>query len=155
MIQNFQDLSSTSLELVDGGSNLEEVPLGQQFVRARGLDVIVAVDGGAIGAQTNFARYGFALPLGPLPPSQYSKRIFVRISGVSLLNAASRITTLLLSSHQPFPPLPGNASEFTTTGVNQRPTFFGCFPTQFPPEYPMIIYLPNSPPLHGVDPVTK
>ncbi|KAI0271146.1 phospholipase B [Russula aff. rugulosa BPL654] len=129
--QNFQDLSSTSLELIDGGSNLEDLPLGQQFVKARGLDVVVAVDGSSIGAKNNFA------------------------SGTSLLTTASRITNLLLNSHQPFPPLPGNATEFTTTGVNQRPTFFGCFPTQSPPEFPMVIYLPNSAPLDGADPVTK
>ncbi|KAF8499635.1 phospholipase B [Russula emetica] len=128
---NFQDLNSTWLELVDGGSNLEDVPLGQLFVRARGLDVVVAVDGSAIGAKTDFP------------------------SGISLLMTASRITTLLQSSHQSFPPLPGNTTDFTATGVNMRPTFFGCFPTQFPPEYPMVIYLPNSPPLHGADPVTN
>jgi hypothetical protein len=90
----------------------------------------------------------------PLPRSKL-KVDLVQFSGTSLLTAASRITNLLLSSHQPFPPLPGNASEFATTGVNQRPTFFGCFPTQFPPEYPMVIYLPNSPPLYGAHPVTK
>jgi hypothetical protein len=83
------------------------------------------------------------------------KADLVRVSGSSLLMTASRIDTLLESSHQPFPPLPGNATEFFTTGINQRPTFFGCFPAQFPPEYPMVIYLPNSPPLHGADPVTK
>jgi len=54
--QNFQDMSSTSLELIDGGSNLEDLPLGQQFVKARGLDVVVAVDGSSIGAKNNFAR---------------------------------------------------------------------------------------------------
>jgi lysophospholipase len=42
--QNFQDLESNWLELIDGSSNLENVPLGQLFVKARGLDVVVAVD---------------------------------------------------------------------------------------------------------------
>ncbi len=42
--QGFQDLNSTWLELIDGSSNGENVPLGQLFVRARGLDVVVAVD---------------------------------------------------------------------------------------------------------------
>ena len=37
-------MNSTWLNLIDGGSNHENVPLGQQFVRARGLDVVVAVD---------------------------------------------------------------------------------------------------------------
>jgi len=38
-------LNSTWLDLIDGGSNEEVIPLGQLFVRARGLDVVVAVDG--------------------------------------------------------------------------------------------------------------
>jgi lysophospholipase len=37
-------VNSTWLDLIDGGSNQEIVPLGQQFVRARGMDVVVAVD---------------------------------------------------------------------------------------------------------------
>jgi hypothetical protein len=40
-------------------------------------------------------------------------------------------------------------------GVRQRATFFGCDPTQTPPEYPLVIYLPNAPPITGDDPVTK
>jgi len=84
-------------------------------------------------------------------PQSKLRADLVWFSGSSLFMAATRIVTLLRS----FPPLPGNTTEFTTTGVNMRPTFFGCFPTQFPPEYPMVIYLPNSPPLRGADPVTK
>ena len=112
----------------------------------------------------------------PLMPPQISPRLFGQsealiwspfaiqlkadtvlawFSGSSLIKSASRMTTLLDTSHQPFPPLPGNADEFVSTGVNMRPTFFGCFPTQNPPEYPIVIYLPNSPPLNGGVPVTK
>ena len=69
--------------------------------------------------------------------------------------SASRITTLLQSSHQSFPPLPKNAAEFISTGANMRPTFFGCFPTQNPPEYPIVVYFPSSPPLNGDNPVAK
>ena len=76
-------------------------------------------------------------------------------SGSSPYQSAARITDFLESSHQPFPPLPGNTAAFISTGVNMRPTFFGCFPTQTPPEYPMVIYFPNSPPLNGDDPVSK
>jgi lysophospholipase len=38
-------VNSTWLELIDGSSNGENIPLGQQFVRARGMDVVIAVDG--------------------------------------------------------------------------------------------------------------
>jgi hypothetical protein len=44
---NFEDLNSEWLELIDGSSNGENVPLGQQFVRARGMDVVVAIDASA------------------------------------------------------------------------------------------------------------
>ena len=40
----FQDSSSQWLSLVDGGSNLEQIPLGTLFTKARMVDVIVAVD---------------------------------------------------------------------------------------------------------------
>ena len=53
------------------------------------------------------------------------------------------------------PPIPGNAALFVSTGVNMRPTFFGCEATQNQSEYPIIIYLPNSPPLDGSAPATK
>jgi len=39
--------------------------------------------------------------------------------------------------------------------VNLRPTFFGCDPTQTPPEFPLVIYFPNAPPVNGIDPVTN
>jgi len=40
---NFKDLNSKWLELIDGASNYENVPLGQYFVKARGMDVVVAI----------------------------------------------------------------------------------------------------------------
>ncbi|KZT22215.1 phospholipase B [Neolentinus lepideus HHB14362 ss-1] len=129
--QNFEDSASDWLELIDGSSNGENVPIGQLFVRARGLDVVVAVDSSADEA-TN---------LWP--------------NGSSIVKSASRISTLLLASHQLFPPIPMTPDDFISTGVNRRPTFFGCYPTQNPPEYPMLIYLPNSPPLNGDNPTTN
>jgi lysophospholipase len=42
-----QDAASRWLELIDGGSNLENVPMGPMLVKARGVDVLVAVDGSA------------------------------------------------------------------------------------------------------------
>jgi lysophospholipase len=37
-------VNSQWLELIDGGSNQENVPLGQLFVKARDVDVVVAID---------------------------------------------------------------------------------------------------------------
>jgi lysophospholipase len=125
----FQDSSSQWLSLVDGGSNLEQVPLGALFTKARAVDVVVAVD-----ASTDDS-------------NQWP-------NGTTLLTTSQRISSLLSPSHQAFPPIPSSAQEFLSTGVNQRPTFFGC-DTQVPAEYPLIIYIPNAPPLDGSPPASN
>jgi lysophospholipase len=108
------------------------VPLGAQFVKARALDVIVAVDGSADLATVNWP------------------------NGSSILKSAARMSNLLQTSHQPFPPLPPTPQDFVDQGINMRPTFFGCFPSnESVPEFPMVLYFPNSPPLDGSDPVAK
>ena len=146
---NFEDLNSKWLELIDGSSNHENVPLGQHFVKARGMDVVVAIDASS------------DIPSGWPKYASYTPFFTCRVdesfspSGSSPYLSAERITNLLQSSHQSFPPLPGNTAQFISTGLNMRPTFFGCFPTQTPPEYPMVIYFPNSPPLNGDNPVSK
>ncbi|KAF8135442.1 phospholipase B [Boletus edulis] len=126
----FQDSSSQWLSLVDGGSNREQVPLGALFTKARAVDVVVAVDASADDS------------------NQWP-------NGTTLVTTSQRISSLLSSSHQAFPPIPSSAQDFISTGVNQRPTFFGCNPTQFPAEYPLVIYIPNSPPFDGHPPASN
>ncbi|KAI0313887.1 phospholipase B [Amylostereum chailletii] len=126
----FQDSSSLYLSMVDGGENLENVPLGPMFVKARDMDFVVAVDGSFDTTDT-------------WP------------NGTSLLTTSERISTILTTSHQAFPPIPNSTADFVSTGVNRRPTFFGCDPTQNPPEWPLVLYLPNSPPINGSSPVTN
>ncbi|KAH7919355.1 phospholipase B [Leucogyrophana mollusca] len=127
----FGDAASEWLDLIDGGSNGENVPLGNLFVKARELDVVVAIDAGADNATNSWP------------------------NGTSPLTASERISSILSTSHQQFPPIPSSPADFISTGVNQRPTFFGCDPAQNPPEYPLVIYLPNSPPLDGDAPATN
>ncbi|KAI9569636.1 phospholipase B [Boletus coccyginus] len=126
----FQDASSQWLSLVDGGSNLEQIPLGALFTKERAVDVVVAVDASADDS------------------NQWP-------NGTTLLTTSHRVSSLLSSSHQAFPPIPSSAQDFVTTGVNQRPTFFGCNPSHIPAEYPLIIYIPNSPPLDGSAPASN
>ncbi|KAG2146011.1 phospholipase B [Suillus bovinus] len=126
----FQDSSADQLELLDGGSNYEKIPLSSLLVNARGLDVVVVIDGSA-------------------DDSNYWP------NGTSLLTTFERISSILSSSHQPMPPIPSTAAQFVSTGVNMRPTFFGCNLTQGQPAYPVIIYLPNAPPLDGSAPATN
>ncbi|SJL12245.1 uncharacterized protein ARMOST_15668 [Armillaria ostoyae] len=126
----FADTNSDWLELIDGGSNGEVVPFSPLLVKARGLDVIVGVDSSA-DDDNNW-------PSGDAP-----------------LFTANRTLKFLNDTHQQFPPIPSTSQEFVDAGANQRPTFFGCDPQQSPPEYPLVIYLPNSPPLTGDNPVTN
>ncbi|KAF8799374.1 phospholipase B [Phlegmacium glaucopus] len=125
----FQDGNSTWLELIDGSSEGENVPFGPLLVRARNVDVIVTLENSADDVN-NWP------------------------NGSSLVFTSLRQSTLLQTSHQPFPPIPSTPEEFVSTGVNSRPTFFGCDPPT-PKAYPLVIYLPNSPPITGDNPATN
>ncbi|KAI0048428.1 phospholipase B [Auriscalpium vulgare] len=126
----FQDSDHEFLPLIDGGLNGEDVPLGPMFLKARAMDFIVAVD-----ASQNTAD--------------------VWPNGTALITTSFRLSTILNSTHQQFPPIPASAGYFISTGTNRRPTFFGCEPTQNPPEWPLVLYLPNAPPLDGSVPVSN
>jgi lysophospholipase len=126
----FQDSNQTWLNLIDGASNGENVPYGPLFVRKRALDVIVTLEGSA-DTSDNFP------------------------NGTSPLFTNKRLSSLLTSSHQQFPPIPATQQDWLDTGVTLRTTFFGCDPQQRPAEYPLVIYMPNSPPFNGDDPHTK
>jgi len=126
----FQHSMNDTLPLIDGGLNQENIPLGPLMVKARGLDFIVAVDGSANDDN--------AWP-----------------NGKAIYATYNRTMTVINSTSQAFPPIPANRTDFITFGLNQRPTLFGCDPEQNPPEWPLILYLPNAPPVDGSDPVTN
>ncbi|KAI0313929.1 phospholipase B [Amylostereum chailletii] len=126
----YKDTDSEFLSLVDGGENLENVPIGPMFLRARNMDFIVAVDGS-------------------------NDTTAVWPNGTSLLMTSQRLASVLSSTHHSFPPIPGSADDFVSTGTSLRPTFFGCDPAQNPPEWPLVLYLPNAPPFNGSRPVTN
>ncbi|KAF5389496.1 hypothetical protein D9757_004325 [Collybiopsis confluens] len=126
----YDDTNSTWLSLIDGASNGENIPLGPLFVRERGLDVIVTLDGSADD------------------PNNWP-------NGTGMLFSAERASTILQASHQQFPPLPQNAQDFIDTGARERTTFFGCDPQRTPPEYPLVVYIPNMPPFNGDDPTAN
>ncbi|PFH47334.1 hypothetical protein AMATHDRAFT_67917 [Amanita thiersii Skay4041] len=129
--KNFHDRNSTLLELIDGSSNQENIPLAPLLVKVRGLDVIVILEGSADDPVNNWP------------------------NGTGLIFTARRQQLLLQASHQRLPPIPDSAQTFFETGINARPTFFGCDPVESPAEYPLVIYLPNAPPFNGSDPVTN
>ncbi|KIY62427.1 hypothetical protein CYLTODRAFT_361495 [Cylindrobasidium torrendii FP15055 ss-10] len=125
----FVDTDRDWLQLIDGGSNGENIPLNPMFVKSRGLDVIVAVD--------SSANTDDAWP-----------------NGESIIYSQNRTSNILKDTHRAFPPAPKTTAEFISTGTNMRPTFLGCDAVS-PSDYPLVIYLPNSPPLTGGDPVTN
>ena len=77
------------------------------------------------------------------------------LRGRSIFATRNRTQEVTAAVSQKFPPVPDNLSDIDRLGLNRRPTFFGCDPTQNPAEYPLIIYIPNAPPSDGSDPVTK
>ncbi|KAJ3823123.1 phospholipase B [Lentinula raphanica] len=126
----YEDTNSTWLSLIDGASNGENIPLGPLFVKARALDVIVTLDGSADD------------------PNNWP-------NGTGMLITQERLSSILEASHQQMPPLPQNAQAFIDTGARERATFFGCDPSQNPPEFPLVIYIPNMPPFNGDDPTAN
>jgi lysophospholipase len=96
----FSASSEAILQLTDGGLAGENIPLGSQLVKARGLEVILAIDGSADTDQ-NWA------------------------NGTSLFATQER-ARLLPPGTIDMPPLPADLNAFSQGGHQTRPTFFGC-----------------------------
>ncbi|KAI1414941.1 lysophospholipase catalytic domain-containing protein [Hypoxylon sp. FL1857] len=109
------------LTLVDGGMDLQNIPLHPLIQPVRGLDVIFAVDSSA-DTTTNF-------PNGTALRATYDR------SKTDIANGTA------------FPAVP-DAETFVNLGLNQRPTFFGCNTSEFSGAShipPLIVYVPNAP----------
>ncbi|CRK40403.1 hypothetical protein BN1708_008193, partial [Verticillium longisporum] len=114
---------SDQLSLVDGGMDLQNIPLHPLIQPSRAVDVIFAVDASADTA--------FNWPNGTALRATYDR------AGTAIGNG-----TL-------FPPVP-DAETFVNQRLNQRPTFFGCDADNFTLEAgqsvpPLIVYVPNAP----------
>jgi len=116
------------LTLVDGGLDLQNIPLQPVLQPARSVDVIFAVDSSA-DTPTNW-------PNGTALRATYDRSRSPIADGVT------------------FPPVPP-ALTFINKKLNQQPTFFGCSAANFsdggssssspPPPPPLVVYLPNAP----------
>jgi lysophospholipase len=108
------------LTLVDGGEDLQNIPLNPLTLPFRAVDVIFAVDSSA-DTDTHW-------PNGTALRATYDR------SQTPIANATS------------FPPVP-DVNTMINLGLNLRPTFFGCNASNFssasPP--PLIVYIPNAP----------
>ncbi|OTA68519.1 lysophospholipase catalytic domain-containing protein [Hypoxylon sp. EC38] len=115
--------ADVQLTLVDGGMDLQNIPLHPLIQPTRNLDVIFAVDSSA-DTSTNF-------PNGTALRATYDR------SRTDIANGTA------------FPAVP-SAETFINLGLNQRPTFFGCNTSEFSSSTsrhvpPLIVYVPNAP----------
>ena len=119
---NFQ-----TLDLVDGGEDLQNVPFHPLLWSLRAVDVILAVDSSA-DTTTHWP------------------------NGTSLVATYKRSISSFVSDSETdrFPTIP-SINTIVNLGLNARPTFFGCNPSDFPNTTssttpgPLIVYLPNAP----------
>ena len=119
--------SHKRLTLVDGGEDLQNIPLNPVIQPVRQVDVIFAVDSSADTIEAD-------------DPSQNWP------NGTALVATYQRANTPIMNSTS-FPYIPGQDT-FVALGLNNRPTFFGCDSknvTKGNNIPPLIVYLPNSP----------
>ncbi|KAI0021191.1 lysophospholipase [Xylariomycetidae sp. FL0641] len=113
--------NSTQLSLVDGGEDLQNIPLHPLIQPERAVDVIFAVDSSA-DTDTNW-------------PNATALRASYDRSKNDIANGTA------------FPKVP-SAETFINLGLNQKPVFFGCDTSEFEDAQhipPLIVYLPNAP----------
>lgn len=114
-----------ALSLVDGGEDLENIPLHPLIQPFRHIDVIFAVDS---SADTN--NYW---PNGTSLVATYERSLNgTSASGGNLANGTS------------FPAIP-DTNTFVNLGLNTRPTFFGCNSSNTSSPTPLIVYIANAP----------
>ena len=115
-----RNAQSGRLSLVDGGEDLQNIPLHPLIQPNRNVDVIFAVDSSA--DTDNYWPNGTSLV------ATYERNL--NSSGIG--NGTS------------FPSIP-DTNSFVNLGLNSRPTFFGCNSSNTSSITPLVVYLPNSP----------
>ncbi|KZF26182.1 lysophospholipase Plb1 [Xylona heveae TC161] len=112
--------NATTLTLVDGGEDLQNIPLQPLIQPERSLDVIFAVDSSA--DTTTYWPNGTSLV------ATYQRSL----NGTGIGNGTA------------FPYIP-DQNTFVNLGLNTRPTFFGCNTSNMTGPGPLIVYLANYP----------
>lgn len=119
--------SHERLTLVDGGEDLQNIPLNPVIQPTRHVDVIFAVDSSADTVEAD-------------DPSQNWP------NGTAMVATYQRANTPIMNRTS-FPYIPGQDT-FVALGLNNRPAFFGCNSsnvTEGDNIPPLVVYLPNSP----------
>ena len=120
--QTSKNAQQSSLTLVDGGEDNENIPLHPLIQPFRNVDVIFAVDSSA--DTDNYWPNGSAIV------ATYERS--VGNSSGNLANGTS------------FPAVP-DTNTFVNLGLNTHPTFFGCNSSNTSTTTPLIVYIPNYP----------
>ena len=115
-----ESAQSTTLTLVDGGLDLQNIPLHPLIQPFRDVDIIFAIDS---SADTNYN-----WPNGTALVATYERS----------LNSTG------IANGTVFPSIP-DQNTFVNLGLNTRPTFFGCDSSNLTKASPLIVYIPNSP----------
>ncbi|KAF4981040.1 hypothetical protein FZEAL_3092 [Fusarium zealandicum] len=115
--------NQTQLSLVDGGEDLQNIPLHPLIQPVRGVDIIFAIDSSA-DTDNNWP------------------------NGTALRATYDRVGTDIANGTL-FPAIP-SAETFINGGYNKRPTLFGCDADNFTLSEgqsvpPLIFYIPNAP----------
>jgi lysophospholipase len=119
--------SHERLTLVDGGEDLQNIPLNPVIQPMRHVDVVFAVDSSADTVEAD-------------DPSKNWP------NGTALVATYERATSPIMNSTS-FPYIPGQDT-FVALGLNNRPTFFGCDSknvTKGNNIPPIVVYIPNAP----------
>ncbi|KFX99454.1 hypothetical protein O988_03848 [Pseudogymnoascus sp. VKM F-3808] len=114
-----RDAEVTQLSLVDGGEDLQNIPLHPLIQPVRAVDVIFAVDS---SADTEF--------FWP--------------NGTALVATYERSLNTTIGNGTSFPAVP-DVNTFVNLGLNSRPTFFGCDPKNTTHLAPLVVYVPHAP----------
>lgn len=119
---------SQRLTLVDGGEDLQNIPLNPLIQPQREVDVIFAIDSSA----------------DTVPPTDSAQNW---PNGTSLVATYERaVNNVTMQNGTAFPYIP-DTNTFVNLGLNNHPTFFGCDANNLTGNgvSPLIVYIPNSP----------
>ncbi|OCL09424.1 lysophospholipase [Glonium stellatum] len=111
------------LTLVDGGEDLQNIPLNPLIQPIRNVDVIFAVDSSA----------------DTIAPSALNWP-----NGTALVATYERSLNKTIQNGTAFPSIP-DQNTFVNLGLNTHPTFFGCDVSNLTGPAPLVIYIPNHP----------
>jgi len=113
-----RNADSTELTLVDGGEDLQNIPLYPLIQPFRNVDIIFAVDSSA--DTSNWP------------------------NGTALVATYQRSLNATIENGTAFPSIP-DQNTFVNLGLNQQPTFFGCDASNMTGPAPLVVYIPNAP----------